>query len=224
MYCKKCGSFIPENTKFCTSCGLEQDLDLQTDQAATSSSLVGYSDKINDPRIAENLEKMNRSGMVFTMILAVLAVFGFSIAGALDLGGLELPTAFFLGLALGGLLIVIALFQRAKGKKDGTWDGVIVDKTLKKASYASQETGDYRDSYYAHIRLMNGRIKKLSLTEDLFNYYNVGDHVRHHAGTLGHVLEKYDKSGDSVIYCIVCTSKNGFENDICRRCKSPLLK
>lgn len=224
MHCNNCGAALPGNVRFCTSCGADQGGDVQTGQTGGTPSLVGYSDKIYDPRIAATLKKMNKSGMVFTLVLAVVAVIGFSVAGALEAGGFELPSAFFIGLALGGLLVVIALFQRVRGKKDSTWDGVVVDKTYKEASYSARQTGDYQTRYSVHIRRDDGSIKKLGCTEELFHYYQIGDYVRHHAGTLEHVLEKYDKSRDSDIYCIVCSTKNNIHNDICRRCKSPLLK
>lgn len=224
MNCKNCGATLSGNARFCASCGADQGAGAQTGQTGGAQPLVGYSDKIHDPRIAAALKKMNKGGMVFTLVLAVLAVIGFSIAGALGAGGFELPSAFFFGLILGGLLIVLALFQRARGKKDGTWDGVIVDKTYKEAGYAERRTGDHRTRYSVHIRREDGSVKKLSCTEELFHYYQVGEHVRHHAGTVEHVLEKHDKSRDSVIYCIVCSTKNEIQNDICRRCKSPLLK
>jgi hypothetical protein len=224
MNCKNCGATLSVNAIFCASCGADQSGGTQSRQTDGNPSLVGYSDKIHDPRIATTLKKINKSSMFFILVLAVVVVIGFSVAGALEAGGLELPSAFFFGLILGGLLIVLALFQRAKGKKDGTWDGVVVDKTYKEASYADRQRGNYQTRYSIHIRREEGGVKKLSCTEDLFHYYQVGDHVRHHAGTVEHVLEKYDKSRDSVIYCIVCSTKNEIHNDVCHRCKSPLMK
>lgn len=224
MNCKNCGRELLENSKFCTFCGVDQGEDLKVEQSNGNSLLVGYSEKITDPSIALALKKMNKSGVVFTLVLAVVAVFGFSMAGALEVGGFELPYAFYFGLALGGLLIALSFFQGAKGKKDGTWDGVVIDKTYKKASYAQRETGDHRTRYTIKVRKNDGSIKKLSCTEDLYHYYKIGDHVRHHGGTLPHLLEKYDKSNDRFIYCIVCSTKNEIENNICRRCKSPLMK
>lgn len=210
MRCKSCGTSILKGEKFCAACG--------------TNSLVGYSNQINDPRVAANLKKINQSGMFMTLVIAVLAVLGFSLAGFLEIGGFELPWAFFFGLGLGTLLLVLMLFQLARGKKDGTWDGVVVDKTHKKASYADRERGDYRPHYTVHIRRRDGKIKKLPCNEELYHYYQIGDHVRHHEGTLAHLLEKYDKSRDTIIYCIVCSTKNQIQNDICRRCKSPLMK
>lgn len=224
MYCENCGALLSENGKFCGSCGTKQDGDVQTSQTGENPSLIGFSDKIHDPRVAETLEKMNKSSVKFALILAVIAIIGFTIAGALEVGGFELPFAFFLGLGLGGLLIVISLFQGKKRKKDVTWDGVVIDKTHKGASYSDMESGDHRTRYYVHVRRDDGSINKLNSTEALFHYYKIGDRVRHHACSLEHILEKYDKSQDSVIYCIVCSSKNDINNDFCHRCKSPLMK
>jgi hypothetical protein len=224
MYCKNCGTALSGNARFCASCGADQGGETQTEQTGGAQPLVGYSDKINDPRIAATLKKMNKSGMIFILVLAAAAVIGFSVAGVLEVGGFELPSAFFFGLILGGLLIVIALFQRARGKKDDTWDGVVIDKTFKRASYAERKSGDHRTNYFVHIRRDDGSAKKIPCTEELFHYYKIGENVRHHAGTLAHVLEKFDKSRDSVIYCVVCSTKNEIHNDICRRCKCPLMK
>lgn len=224
MYCENCGSPLSENARFCTSCGIEHNGLEQTVQTGGNRSLVGYSGKINDPLIAETLKKVNKSGMIFTFVLAVAAVIGFTIAGAAEVGGFELPFAFFMGLAIGALLIVIAFFQRVKGKKEGTWDGVVADKTVKQPTYSERQKGDYQTRYSVHIHRDDGSIKVISCTEDLFHYYQIGEQVRHHAGTLDHVLEKYDKSHDSVIYCIVCSTKNDIQQDYCSRCKSPLMK
>jgi len=222
MYCQHCGVAV-ENARFCPSCGGKQGSLEQTESLYTNQ-LVGYSDKINDPRIAAVMKKMNSSGTIFTFILAVVAVIGFTVAGAAEAGDFELPSAFFIGLGIGGLLVVIAFVQKARRKKDKTWDGVVVDKKVKQPSYSDRQQGHYQTKYSVHIRLENGKTKIMQYTEELFNYYQIGDHVRHHAGTASHILEKYDKSHDTIIYCIACTSKNDINNDICHRCKSPLLK
>lgn len=224
MNCNNCGATLSENARFCASCGADRGGGAQTVQTGENRPLVGYSDNINDPRIASALKKTNKTGMIFTLALAVVVVIGFSVAGALEVGGFALPSAFFFGLILGGLLIVIALFQGAKAKRDKSWDGAVIDKTYKEASYADRQRGHYQTRYFIHIRRNDGGVKKLTVTEELFHYYQIGEHVRHHAGTAEHVLEKYDKSRDSVLYCIVCSTKNEIQNDVCRRCKSPLLK
>jgi len=235
MYCQHCGAALPETAKFCPSCGEEQSHQSQavpahsdqqvSNQQASNQQLVGFSDRINDPRVAEVMGKINRSGMVFTFILAVAAFIGFTVAGVAEVGGFENPTAMFIGLGIGGLLIVIAFFQGAKARTDKTWDGTIVDKTIKQPSYTERREGSRQPQYLLHVRLDDGKIKKMGTTEDYFHYHDIGDQVRHHAGLSGgYILEKYDKSRDSVIYCIACTSKNDISNELCYRCKCPLLK
>ncbi len=193
-------------------------------ESMNQNQLIGYSDKINDPKIAEVMKKINSSGAIFTLILAVLAVLGFTIAGAMEAGDFELPSAFYMGLGFGGLLLVIALFQKLKAKKDKTWEAVIFDKTVKEPTYSERQRGHLQARYTIHFRFDNGKTKSVNYTEELFNYFRIGERVKHHAGTPEHILEKFDKSNDSVIYCVACTSRNDIALDICHRCKCPLLK
>ena len=70
------------------------------------------------------------------------------------------------------------------------------------------------------------RSKKHRLTAEddrtVFDYFQVGDHVRHHAGLNSY--EKYDKSQDSIIFCNACATLCQISDDVCFRCKCPLLK
>ena len=56
----------------------------------------------------------------------------------------------------------------------------------------------------------------------VFDYFQVGDRVRHHAGLNSY--EKYDKSHDSIIFCNACATLCQISDDVCWRCKCPLLK
>lgn len=223
MHCTNCGSNVSENTHYCPSCGAGQSPQAQAQTKAGSNAITGYSSRINDPQIAAALQKNIKSGMVFTLILAVVMVLGFTAAGAAEVGGLELPSALYMGIALGAMLFVIAIAQMIKAKNDKTWDGVIINKTIKRPSHASRQGGNYQIRYSIHLQLDDGRKKTIPSTEELFNYYQIGDRVRHHAGTADHIPEKYDKSNDTSIYCVVCSSRNGIRDDRCHRCKSPLL-
>jgi hypothetical protein len=217
-----CSAVISEHTKFCPSCGTDQKNQQQT--PFVNQNLTGYSSRINDPQIAAALKKNIKAGMGFTLILAVVMVLGFTGAGAAEVGGLELPSALYMGIGLGAILFVIAIFQMIKAKNDKTWDGVIVDKTIKKPSHADRQGGNYQTRYFIHLQLDNGKKKTIPSTTELFNYYQTGERVRHHAGTADHIPEKYDKSRDASIYCVVCSSRNDISDDRCHRCKSPLLK
>lgn len=57
---------------------------------------------------------------------------------------------------------------------------------------------------------------------DLTAYYKEGERVRHHYGH--EIPEKYDKSGDSEVVCIVCGEMVSRRHSICPYCGSVLLK
>ncbi|MDR3585075.1 MAG: hypothetical protein P4L59_07085 [Desulfosporosinus sp.] len=50
----------------------------------------------------------------------------------------------------------------------------------------------------------SGKMYYLSTEDDatIYNYYRTGDKVRHHKSLNG--LEKYYKSGDTIIFCNAC--------------------
>ena len=56
----------------------------------------------------------------------------------------------------------------------------------------------------------------------MYDYLSVGDRVRYHPKFS--TYEKYDKSKDRIIYCIVCTTMNPIQNDRCKRCNNLLFK
>jgi hypothetical protein len=135
----------------------------------------------------------------------------------------------FIGLGIGAMFVVIALFQVAGRKKGKTWDGVVVDKTVLAKKRRRNTTGNdyYWENYTEYtviIRSDQGQKHVITVDDDdtLFNYYQIGDRVRHHAGLNSY--EKFDKSNDSMVFCAACASLNAIEDDVCFRCHCPLLK
>lgn len=216
MYCQQCGAALPENTKFCSTCG-------------DNTGLVGFSSKINDPAFTKYIKNTNRWSAIFSVILAVAAIIGFTVAGEMEVDGMENPQALYIGLGIGGMFLLIALIQIVGRKRSRTWDGMVSDKKINKKR-RRQSTGD--DDYYwvdyteyvVTINGDNGKTHQIKVDDDdtLYNYYQVGDRVRHHAGL--NTYEKYDKSNDSIIFCAACASLNKMEDNYCFRCKCPLLK
>ena len=223
MYCSNCGSQLTENAKFCPGCGSAQAAPVQTVLLNQ-----GFSPRINDPAFAKYLKNTNRWSAIFSFILAIAAVIGFFIYGE-NSSEMDNPEALFIGLGIGGMFILIALFQILGRKKSKTWDGVVVDKRIEKKQ-RKRYSGD--DDYYwvdytvfnVFIREDSGKIHTIRVEDDdtVYNYYKVGDRVRHHAGLNSY--EKYDKSTDTIIFCNACASLNDISSDICFRCKCPLLK
>ncbi len=186
---------------------------------------IGFSQKINDPAMARYVKNTNRWSAIFALIIAVVAVAGFYIAGETS-SEMENPEALYIGLGVGSMFLVIALFQIVGRKNSTTWDGTIVDKKVKK----KRRRDKYQESlidyleYTVSIQANNGKMHYSSADDDdtIYNYYQIGDKVRHHKGL--NTYEKYDKSKDTIIFCNACASLNDSNADFCFRCKCPLLK
>lgn len=189
---------------------------------------LGFSTKINDPAFAKYIKDTNRWSSVFSLILAVAAIIGFFFYGETS-SEMENPQALFIGIGIGGMFILIALFQIMSRKKSKTWDGEVVDKKIERKQRRRQ-TGDddyYLEDYTKYIVVIlseNGKKHELSAEDDdtKYKYYQIGDRVRHHQGLNSY--EKFDKSEDRIIFCNACASLNDIHEDYCFRCRCPLLK
>jgi uncharacterized membrane protein len=189
----------------------------------------GFSPRISDPAFAKYIKNTNRWSAIFSIIVAIVAVIGFYIAGEKGAEGMDNPQSLFIGLGVGGMFVVIALFQILGRKRSSTWDGTVEDKKVKKKTEKhTYGDGDVRYEDYLEysviIRSDTGKKHVLKARDDttLYNYYRIGDRVRHHAGLNSY--EKFDKTGDKFIPCNACASLNDINDDYCFRCKCPLLK
>ncbi len=229
MYCKHCGIALPDDTRFCTGCGIQTG-NPPDGRPAARGGRVGYSERIHDPAFARYLKHTNRWSALFSMILAIAAVIGFYIYGEIS-REMENPQAMFIGLGIGGMFLLIALYSIIARKASKTWDGVVADKTVKQKN-RRQSTGSGDNDYYIHyyteyaviVRDEQGKTHRLTAEDDdtVFNYYQIGNHVRHHAGLNSY--EKYDKSQDGIIFCNACATLCDITDDVCFRCNCPLLK
>lgn len=229
MYCKHCGTSLQENIRFCTNCGAQIDSTPNT-QPPARGGRIGYSQRIHDPAFARYLKNTNRWSALFSVILAVAAIIGFYIYGETS-REMENPQALFIGLGIGGMFLLIALYTIITRKRSKTWDGVVADKTVQQKN-RRQSTGSGDNDYYIHyyteyaviVRDERGKTHRLTAEDDrtVFDYFQVGDRVRHHAGLNSY--EKYDKSRDSIIFCNACATLCQISDDVCFRCKCPLLK
>ncbi len=236
MFCPNCGKNIQDGSKFCNSCGSPiqaagQDVPPAYPQPAYQQGVqprVGFSPKISDPAFARYVKHSNLWAGIFATVLAVGVIIGFTVYGekSTEMGN---PQAFFIGLGIGGMFLLIAAFQILKRKGGKTWDGQVVDKTIehKRRRKEYGENHYHWESYVVytvHIAGNDGKRHNISVenSDKWYNYYNVGDRIRYH-GKLG-TYEKYDKTYDNIIFCNACSTENDISSDICRRCKCPLLK
>ncbi len=185
----------------------------------------GYSQKINDPGMAKYVKNANSYSAIFALILAIAAVSGFYIYGESS-DEMENPESLYIGLTIGSMFLLIALFQIIGRNKSTTWDGTIVDKKIiqkRRHDKYQKRWIDYLE-YTVSIKADNGKMHFTSADDDdtKYNYYKIGDRVRHHKGLNSY--EKQNKSGDSIIFCNACASLNDINEDYCFRCNCPLLK
>ncbi|MEA5010232.1 MAG: zinc ribbon domain-containing protein [Angelakisella sp.] len=227
MYCRYCGTALKDNILFCTNCGA-QIKPTPNNQSPQAVGRIGYSERIHDPAFARYLKNTNRWSALFSMILAIATVIGFTIYGETS-REMENPQAMFIGLGIGGMFLLIALYSIIARKASKTWDGVVVDKTVKQKS-RRHDTGNndstihYYTEYTVIMRDERGKTHRMTAEDDrtVFDYFQVGDRVRHHAGLNSY--EKYDKSRDSIIFCNACATLCDITDDVCFRCNCPLLK
>jgi hypothetical protein len=189
---------------------------------------VGFSTKITDPAFAKYVKDTNSWAAVFSIILAIATVIGFYIAGEV---GTEMdnPESLFIGLGIGGMFLLIALFQILGRKMSTTWDGTVEDKkVINKSERHNYGNGDIRYEEYLEYSVVilgdHGKQHVIRTKNDdtLYNYYHTGDRVRYHGGLKS--FEKYDKTGDRFIPCNACATLCDIHDDVCFRCKCPLLK
>ncbi|CQR74101.1 hypothetical protein SOV_22200 [Sporomusa ovata DSM 2662] len=219
MQCPHCGETCPENEHFCTFCGGRLKPESPT-SSKFKARPVGFSSRINDPAFARYVRHTNLWSAIFAGMLAVAAIIGFTIAGEVG-SEMENPESMFIGLGIGGMFLVIALLQIMGRKKSRTWDGTVVNKEI---NYGRDKNGRDYTEYVVVVEDERGK-KYCSIVKDddtRYNYFQIGDRLRHHAGLNSY--EKYDKSQDSVIFCNACGDIWDIEEDVCPRCKCPLLK
>lgn len=174
-----------------------------------------YSAKINDPRFAKYLKNTADYRNQFGFALSIIAVVGFYLYGELS-DEMDNPEALYIGLTIGGLFFIIGLYAAFSRKKEADVEAEVVEKEIKK------EHGRSYFIVYFEDQLGNKREIKTENDPTLYNYYRIGEKVKYH----GHLktYEKYDKSGDDIIFCNACSFMNDISEVTCRNCGCPLLK
>lgn len=176
---------------------------------------MAYSRKIYDPAFDKYLKNTSTYRLQFSFGLAVIVVVGFYLYGKYG-NAMELSEAVLIGAVLAGMFLFIGVYSAYSTRREPTWDGVVVDKKI------LEHKGNTiflvcveKDGYYK-------REIKVENDATLYDYYQIGDKVRYH-GKL-RTYEKFDKSGDTIIFCNACSFMNYIEEDECIKCGCPLLK
>ena len=176
---------------------------------------MAYSDKINDPAFDRYLKNTSNYRLQFSLVLAFAATAGFFLYGHFG-DEMDNPEALYIGLAIGGMFILIGLISALSVRPAQTWDGVVTGKKIRRTKGKLE--------YVVMISDGKKKIHEIKSENDatLYDYYREGEKVRFH-GRL-HTFEKYDKSKDETIFCNACSFMNEIRDDFCRNCDCPLLK
>ena len=175
---------------------------------------MAYSEKINDPSFDKYLKNTKNYKFIFSFALTFIAIVGFFLYGEFG-DDMDNPEALYVGLGIGGMFFLIGLYSALSGRKEPTWDGMVVEKKIlnKKGKRV----------FTVYIEKENLQRHEIASEDDdtLYNYYKIGEKVRYH-GKL-RTFEKFDKSKDDIIFCNACAFMNYKDAEVCDNCKCVLL-
>jgi len=93
---------------------------------------MAYSEKINDPAFERYLRNTKNYRLQFSFALAFAAIAGFFLYGHFS-DEMDNPEALYIGLAIGGMFVLIGFFSARSVKPTLTWDGVVTGKKKRQA-------------------------------------------------------------------------------------------
>jgi hypothetical protein len=198
----------------------------QYDPYAPKPGLIGFSDRLHSPEILTAAAKNKKSAMGCMWVMVLLPLVGFPIAGLL-IDEYPFGESVVIGIVVALIMLVINLSMRHSQNKP-IWEGTVVNKYSKERSEHRGGEDDNRRTYTEFTTVITtdaGKTKKIvekDSSNNMYTYLNVGDRVRYHPMFVAY--EKYDKSRDRIIYCMICNTMNPIKNDRCERCDNLLFK
>ena len=216
-YCWKCGKAVKKGTESCPGCGsLYDGVNRFGSLNPIGLGGIGWSDAFGD----ESLKKRKRFGSAYVavfMLVTIAVIFIVMLSsGDISFDGESMK---IFGLIAGGLVIfwLISMFVGRIGKSGGDWEGTVESKD-------ERQRGDNME-FILNVRLDSGKKKKAVIKNDnmFFDYLNVGDKARYHGHGTDY-YEKFDKSRDYVIPCIMCRNMRDVRENYCALCGTMLPK
>lgn len=241
MFCDACGAKIPPKSRFCPECGHSlEEMDGQTSVTASSAADVerklptmerkGFADLGDYPELTRHLKKSRKIGKVAAVVMSIAPLIGFVLYAGLT-GEMEMEEAMLVGSGVSGIFMIFSISFALKEKsRQSSWEGTVIDKKIEKRREKVTEYDETRMVMVAHqimtIQREGGskpEKQDFGGNEPVFNYYKVGDRVRHIPGTFH--FEKYNKTGDDEVICVMCGGLYDMQQDTrCSLCRLPLLK
>ena len=154
------------------------------DDSSIKGKLVGYSSRIDDPRFDRYRKHSVLWPIIFSIIIASVAVAGFYLYGMFS-DEMDNPQALYIGLGICGMFFLLGLYSAFGRKYGDDFEGKVSDKKIKIRKRNPKGTLDPREEitiFTVFVRDQYGRIHEISAEDDdtLYNYYNVSDKVQYH--------------------------------------------
>ena len=241
MYCDACGAQIPLDSRFCPECGhgmaetegqssVSEDQRAQTQRKPTVRERKGFANLRDYPELTGHLKKSRKMGKVAAVIMSLAPFLGFVLYAGIT-GDMEMEEAMMVGAGVSVIFMFFAISFAIKEKsRQVSWEGTVMDKKIEKRREKVTEYDETRMVMVDHrimtIQKDNGskpEKRDYGGNEQVFDYYRVGDRIRQIPGAFH--FEKYDKTGDDEVICVMCGGMYDMEQDTkCSLCRLPLLK
>ncbi|MFZ2258731.1 MAG: zinc ribbon domain-containing protein [Clostridiaceae bacterium] len=217
FYCTQCGTRLLQQGGPCSNCQFDLALDEPYGKtSAKGAAGIGWAQPADDSKYSRYQANQRVYIIVFTsgLILAIVAGMILSKQIALDREG-------FVVISVLSLLFFLIAWSAIRGtKRQGKeWSGIIIEKQ-------GSINSNYDHGQPALVILSDeGTTFRLPMASSLeFDYYTVGDKIRHHNRPDLRFIEKFDKSQDEILFCPTCAYINDTRDNFCRACGTPLLK
>lgn len=232
-FCPQCGAKLSPDSAFCSECGTKiggtQTAPIHTSYVDTAPAeiSIGFSNRANDPELLKTIDNDRKSTQKIVNFIgalpAVIMFIAFIVSEEVD----------FLSFLVFGVGISAAIFigygiHRKKRDAEVSWDGEVVGQTTeeKRNRNADENNNEPRTQtmFITSFRMPDGKVKKeYSADRRYYDYLKIGDKVRYHPN-FHYKYEKYDKTHDRFVPCVMCDTMNPVHEDKCKKCGTPLLK
>ncbi|MBR6872834.1 MAG: zinc ribbon domain-containing protein [Ruminococcus sp.] len=254
MFCSFCGCQLPDNARFCRSCGAnlaEEEVrsappqppkaELRTVSPVPSPPQIrpltgpvregvpapGFSDRKDHPEILAAVKKNRSLAKLWSFFIVPLPLIGFIIYGKVT-GKMDTFDSLLYGGGVSGIFLMFAVISFVSDRAAKSYDAVVKDKrTALVYRHNDSNNSDRTREYTTFVITSEGKERKIVEREgSRIIAYNYLPVGEHfrYHPHFAFPYELYDKSKAPYICCVSCGTQNQVEADRCKKCNLPLLK
>lgn len=228
MYCKNCGAKLHDGDTFCDLCGTAVTKIVSEPKpshavATPSRNFGGYSQRVDSDEMKAYLAMQRRWRNLFLCLVVIAPIVGFCIY-ALCSQDITISEALMYGPIVSLIMFCFGIYPTIKQKLQKPYIGTVIEKRDKLILYDEDDAPD-RTKYYIVTRDTNGKkhTHKSTGYEGIYRYLKIGDEIRF-LPQFPAPFEKKKEPNDTHTCCVFCQSIVSLDDDICPRCKAPVLK